>query len=174
MSAPWFGGEERRKSARGENPETLVKRAIRDMLRLLRIPVMNHFGGPMSERGVSDLIGTVPGRILLPIGYESDAWALAKSIKGSEPIGVDEVAIILARRVVELEARGSAFWCEVKVPGKDAREDQEAFLAKHREAGALAFVAHDPREVVAALAAFGYQPAKAMSISIGRPPETQS
>lgn len=43
------------------NPETPITRSIREILRILRIPHFKHFGGPMSEPGVSDLVGTIPG-----------------------------------------------------------------------------------------------------------------
>lgn len=168
MSATWFGGAERRGGGRGENPETPITRAIRDMLDLLRIPHFKHASGQFSAKGVPDIIGTIAGRVLPAITNEADAWALAKSIKGSETSDPAEATIILARRVVELEARGSAMWCEVKVPGKGPRPEQEDFLARHKAAGGLAFVAHDAREVVAALSAFGYQPAQRMAVSLGQ------
>lgn len=156
-----------RSGRRKTNPETIVTAGIRDMLRILRVPHFKHFGGPMSTPGVPDIIGTVPGKLLNPVSELSDAVALAGKLKGSVVGSFEEAALVLAKRVVHLEARGSALWCEVKVPGKDAREDQESFLDVHRLAGGLAFVAHDAREVVSALAAFGYEQAKAVLSSIG-------
>lgn len=43
------------------NPETIITRQIREMLRILKIPHFKHWGGPFSEPGVPDLIGTLPG-----------------------------------------------------------------------------------------------------------------
>ena len=43
------------------NPETLLTRQVRDVLRILMIPHRKVWGGPMSDKGLPDLIGTVPG-----------------------------------------------------------------------------------------------------------------
>lgn len=57
----FFYGIKAPKKSRRENPETPITREIRNLLHLLRIPHLKHWGGPFSEKGVSDLIGTLPG-----------------------------------------------------------------------------------------------------------------
>lgn len=57
----FFAGQGRGGAKRRENPETPVTREIRGILRQLGVPHIKHWGGPFSEKGVSDLIGTVPG-----------------------------------------------------------------------------------------------------------------
>lgn len=54
------------RGGRRVNPETLLTRQIREVLRLLRVPTTKHWGGPLSEKGVPDLIGVLPpaGRAL--------------------------------------------------------------------------------------------------------------
>lgn len=51
---------------RRENPETPITRGIRQVLRVLRIPHFKHWAGQFSEKGIPDLIGTIPphGRAL--------------------------------------------------------------------------------------------------------------
>ncbi len=38
-----------------------VTRSIRKYLRMRGIPHFKHWSGPMSEKGISDIIGTIPG-----------------------------------------------------------------------------------------------------------------
>lgn len=47
--------------------ETQLTKTIRDVLDILKIPHFKHFGGPLSPKGVPDLIGVLPpsGRMLL-------------------------------------------------------------------------------------------------------------
>ena len=54
---------------------------------------------------------------------------------------------------------GRSLLVEVKRPGLSASPYQEAFLAEHRKAGALAFVAHSRDEVLMTLRIAGYEPA---------------
>lgn len=83
--------------------EADVLAQIRAMLRQLRIPHWKNWGGPMGERGVPDLIGTIPGgRMLLievkgPEGrptpeqlafLERHAGAGAVAFVAREPMGV--------------------------------------------------------------------------------------
>ena len=100
--------------------EAEIKKGIRNLLRLLRIPHRNIWQGQFSDPGISDLIGVIPNL-------------------------------------------GRALFIEVKVPGhrKDTKtyRAQEQFLNEMRGAGALAFFAEDPREVVARLRESGYDPA---------------
>lgn len=51
---------------RRENPETIITRQIREMLRLIGIDMVKIWGGPMMERGFPDLVGEIPpgGRAL--------------------------------------------------------------------------------------------------------------
>ncbi len=48
------------------NPETMITKQVREVLRLLHVPHWKNFGGPMSAPGVSDLVGALPpaGRAL--------------------------------------------------------------------------------------------------------------
>lgn len=52
----WPGGGYRRRV----NPETLIVQQIREILRMLRIPHIKHVSGPISQRGIPDLIGVLP------------------------------------------------------------------------------------------------------------------
>lgn len=45
---------------RKENPETTLTKQIRALLDLMKVPHLKHFGGPLAQRGVSDLICTLP------------------------------------------------------------------------------------------------------------------
>ena len=55
---------------------------------------------------------------------------------------------------------GRSFYCEVKVPGKDLTEKQEAFLARFERRGALVLKATSPMRVIKFLSSHGYEPAK--------------
>lgn len=46
---------------RGPNPETALTLSIRGVLRLMRVEHFKHWGGPFSEKGVSDLVCTLHG-----------------------------------------------------------------------------------------------------------------
>ncbi len=157
-------------SARRENPETGITRQIRDLLRLMSVPHIKHFGGPLSERGVSDIIGTLPGRKLQPVLSEDDAMALAGKIAKVGPnqdLSLGQALIILALRVVELEARGRAFFCEVKSGKNMPSEEQLKFLSRMRAAGAVAFSAWGSADVVRELSHAGFDPAKRISVQFG-------
>ena len=65
-----------------------------------------------------------------------------------------------------LHPTGRALFIEVKVPGKVPRPDQEEFLTKMSNSGALAFFATSSREVVQKLAEAGFEPAKAIEVQL--------
>lgn len=46
------------------NRESDITKAIRRTLDILGIPHFKHWGGPMSEKGVADIIGSYNGRFL--------------------------------------------------------------------------------------------------------------
>lgn len=46
--------------ARSITPEGIVTRAAREFLRLMRVPHIKHWSGPMSFGGIPDIIGTLP------------------------------------------------------------------------------------------------------------------
>lgn len=54
---------------------------------------------------------------------------------------------------------GQLLLIEVKGPGGQVSPEQAAFIERYGAAGALAFVARDPMEVLARLAGIGYEPA---------------
>jgi len=43
------------------NPETVIVNQIRSALWTAGIPTFKHWGGPMGEPGIPDIIGTLPG-----------------------------------------------------------------------------------------------------------------
>lgn len=104
------------KPARVREADILAQ--IRELLRSLRVPHWKNWGGPLGERGVPDIIGTLQGGRMLLI--------------------------------------------EVKGPQGIVSPEQGAFLGRHDAAGALAFVARSPHEVLGRLAAEGYGPAVAI------------
>lgn len=57
-----------REGTRKQNPETILTKQVREILRLLRIPHRKHWGGPMSPKGIPDIIGTLPGPSMGPDG----------------------------------------------------------------------------------------------------------
>lgn len=118
----------------------------------------------MSEPGVSDIIGTLPGARLRPVDDIDGAIGLASATKGSPVADAAEAALVLARRVVELEARGRGLFIELKAPGGSLNPQQSDFLAKMESAGAVAFCARSPVSVVEKLAESGYDPARRMHI----------
>lgn len=101
----------------GEREADIVAQ-IRSLLQTLRVIHWKNWGGPLGERGVPDLIGTMQGGRMLLIEVKT------------------------ARGVVSPE--------------------QEAFIERHADAGALAFVARSSREVLERLADEGYGPAVAV------------
>lgn len=106
--------------------ETEITAQIRNILSLLKVPHFKHFGGPMAQRGVSDIIGTIP-------------------------------------------PNGRALFIEVKKPGGAVSPEQQEFLDKHSSAGALAFIARSPQEVVEILSSAGYEPAQRVKEQLPRP-----
>jgi len=181
----WFGvGGRFGKGGKRENPETAITHQIRGLLRTMRVPHFKHFGGPMSERGVPDLIGTLPGRVLPAVDTEEQALALAaKLVARSQPEGSPPgpaagaqgwpawALIALARRVVELEARGRPLWCEVKAGGGTVRPEQEEFLDKMRAAGAVAFPAWSARDLLRELTHAEFEPARRIDIQFKTEPK---
>lgn len=121
---------------RRENPETGITNQIREMLRLMRIPHEKHWGGPMSPKGIPDILATLPG----------------------------ETATVREGIVIHTHPPGRALWIEIKVPGKNLRPEQEEFLDKMREAGALAFVAYGPKDVLRHLSGAGFAPAQRITM----------
>ena len=161
---------------RGDNPETAITKQIRWVLSLMRIPYFKHWSGAFSEDGVPDIIGTIPGEGSGdPEGMDyAEAEVLACQVEGGwSSTGKrrpEDVAVALAKEVVRLRARGRAFWCEIKVPGKDLSNDQAAFLEKMKAAGAVAFKATDPHDVIDALTQAGFKAAERIKIQFrGRP-----
>ncbi len=67
---------------------------------------------------------------------------------------------------------GRAFWCEVKRPGQKLSESQEEFLDEMGQAGAIAFMATSPQEVIQFLADSGYEPAKRLASQL-KPEDAQ-
>jgi hypothetical protein len=121
----------------------------------------------MSESGVSDIIGTLPGHKAAPPESTEDALRLASTVKGSVVASSGEAAIVLARRVVELESRGRGLFIEMKAPGGTMSDEQKDFIFNMHTAGAVAFTADNPALVVAKLAEAGYEPARRLRIQFG-------
>lgn len=46
---------------RRENPETSITRQIREVLKIMRVPTWKHWAGTFSQKGIPDLVGTIPG-----------------------------------------------------------------------------------------------------------------
>lgn len=131
---PWgsSGGFERGPKKRKRiNPETVITGQIRELMKLMRIPHEKNWAGPMSVKGISDLIGTLPG----PSESKRDDGLIVK------------------------HPAGRAFWCEIKVPGKKPNPEQFEFLDKMEAAGALSFWCDSPNEFIAQLAAAKFEPA---------------
>ena len=103
------------------NPETIVTRQVRELLRIMRVPHYKNWGGPMGEKGVSDIIGVLP-------------------------------------------PSGRAFFCELKAGRGKPTPEQEAFIERMSSAGALAFVAWGPDDLLRELRAAGYEPAFRISL----------
>jgi len=78
----------------------------------------------MGERGIPDLIGTLPGD----------------------------------------SGRGRGLYIEVKTPNGTMQVEQDEFLAKMREAGAVAFVARGPADLLGALRKAGFSPAQRLRL----------
>ncbi len=146
---------------RGPNPETPVTGQIRAILDMMRVAHFKHWSGPFSEKGVPDLIGVIPGQQTdgQPM-TRTIAREMAMELENAKKMTDVQALVVLAAEVIRLRAEGRPLFCEVKVPGKDASEDQEKFLARMRTAGAVTFVAHSAREAVAELAKAGFQEAK--------------
>jgi len=104
---------------RRKNPETAITRQIRELLKLMRVPHFKHWGGPMGEKGIPDIIGTLPGET----------------------------------------GRGRGLFIEVKTPRGSVQVEQDEFLARMRNAGAVAFVARGPSDLISKLKAAGFEPA---------------
>ena len=131
---PWgsAGGFERGpKKRKRVNPETILTGQIRELMKLMRIPHEKHWGGPMSPKGIPDLISTLPGP--------------------SESKRADGHII--------KHPGGRAFWCELKTPGKKPTDEQFDFLEKMKTAGALSFWCDNPNDFIAQLAAAKFEPA---------------
>lgn len=98
MREAWLD-EMNKPKKRKANPETVLTKEVRNVLHLLKIPNFKHFGGPMSERGVSDIIGTIPG----------SGRALFLELKApSKMPRPDQIAFI-----VHMKAAGAlAFWAD--------------------------------------------------------------
>lgn len=111
----------REAGARRVNPETIITRQIRELLRILRIQHLKHWGGPMSEPGVSDIIGTMP-------------------------------------------PNGRSLYVEIKAGKGRPSDKQIVFLERMRNAGALAFAAWGPDDILRELRAAGYAPAFRISL----------
>ena len=67
---------------RKRNPESILTERIRNILALLRCPNFKHWGGPMGEKGIPDIIGVIPDlgqalfiEIKTPTGKVSDDQA---------------------------------------------------------------------------------------------------
>ena len=102
--SPWHQSL-RRGGGRRENPETPITRQVREFLRLLRIPHLKHWGGPMSEPGVSDIIGALPGARLRPVEDLDGAIGLASATKGSPVADAAEAAGAPDDYVADLRTR---------------------------------------------------------------------
>ena len=159
MSPSWNIGGKRPRVKEGD-----ITKQIRLVLKSLRIPHFKHFGGPLSAKGVSDIIGVIPGT---PRPTIKDKMFSAKGIihflLGREEKDKDEAIIALAEEVSRLREQARGFFLEVKVPGKVPRPEQQEFLDSFARAGALAFYADNVWDVVNALAKNGYEPAVAMA-----------
>ncbi len=65
---------------------------------------------------------------------------------------------------------GKSLYIEVKTPTGQVSDEQQAFLDKVRAAGAVAFVARSPHDVINALTAAGFKPAERIKMQFpGRP-----
>lgn len=159
---------------RGPNPETELTNSIRGVLDMMHVPHFKHWSGPFSEKGVPDLIGTLPGRQSsgAPMTREK-AREMAADLTESNGGRLTDVQalVILAIEVERLRARARPFWCEVKMPGKSLAEDQMKFLGRMRAAGAPAFVAYSARDVISELAQIDFQPAIEIERQFTRRPE---
>jgi len=123
---------------RGKNPETIITGQIREILKLMRVEHTKNWGGPMSERGVSDIIGTL-----------------------QEPT----VEIAADGKRTEYSA-GRSLYCEIKVPGKEATEEQTAFLDRMRSAEAVCIVVHGVRELLSELSKREFKPAERIAAQL--------
>lgn len=88
-----------RRGPRKVNPETILTKQVREVLRLLKVPHRKVWGGPMSDKGIPDLIGTVPG--------SGRAFYCELKVPGNKPS--DEQRAFLAEHA---EAGALAFWAE--------------------------------------------------------------
>lgn len=131
MGTPWGWKGREKGSKKRKNPETIITGQIRELLKLMHIPHEKHWGGPMSAKGIPDLISTLPG--------------------ASESKAEDGTVV--------KHPRGRALWCEVKVPGKKPTPEQYEFLDKMEAAGALSFWCDSPKEFIAHLADAKFEPA---------------
>jgi len=148
-------------------PETIVTRQLRELLRIMHIPHTKNWAGPLSEVGVSDIFGTLPGvQNPEPQGI-IEAMAVAARVDGRRPESAEDAIMVLARRVVQLEARGRAFYCEVKAGKGKPNDEQLEFLERHRSAGAVAFVAWNQYDLLQNLIAAGFEPAKRIDMQLG-------
>ena len=127
----WAGRVGGGKGKKRVNPETIITNQIRELLKIMRIPHRKHWAGPMSDRGIPDIIGTLPG---------PTKTMQAEEIAYSHPAG-------------------RALWIEVKVRGSRIRPEQLDFIEQMQTAGAVAFFAYGPEDVLRELQKISFGPA---------------
>ena len=104
--------------ARRVNPETILTKQVREVLRLLGVVAFKHWGGMMGEKGVSDLIGVLP-----PSGR---ALFLELKVPGKLP-SAHQVAFLQRMK----DAGALAFWATSvqQVIGRLRREGYEPAMS---------------------------------------------
>ena len=146
MGRGFWAGRGARKTGKRVNPETIITRQIREILKIMRIPHRKHWAGPMSDRGIPDIMGTLPGPTTTSQG--------------------DEIAY--------RHPAGRALWIEIKVRGHRIRPEQLDFIEQMQTAGAVAFFAYSPEDVLRELQKVGFGPAMRIQAQFPGQPEPAS
>jgi hypothetical protein len=137
--ARWWGGGLRKREPKRLNPETVITRQIRDLLKVMRVPHFKNFATLGTAPGVPDIIGTLPG----------------PSVR------------VMPDGIVRGMPEGRGLYIEVKTPRGSLRPEQVKFLDEVEAAGAVAFVARSARDLLDHLAAVDFEPAKRIHLQFG-------